>query len=100
MDLETSPCKHCGVPVAWCRTTNGNAMPIDPAPNPRGNVFVSYENGKLIGRVRSKQDRRPRGVAFTPHFATCEELNRGRPLKEKQPCKPPVEPPPTLFDSA
>lgn len=73
-------------------------MPIDPTPNSAGNVFVSYENGKLIGRVRSKENRRPTGVAFKPHFATCPVLNRGRSNKEK-PCKPPKDTPPTLFDS-
>lgn len=99
MELDTTSCRHCGVPVAWCLSMNGNPIPIDPTPDPTGNVFVEYEDGRLVGRVSSKDDPRPRGVAFKPHFATCAVLNRRAPKKGTKPCKPqpPVEA--TLFDS-
>jgi len=101
VSLPTTPCGRCGRPVSWCVSTNGNRIPLDPEPNESGNMIVAYRDGKLVGLVPHKDEPRPEGVGYMPHFATCPILNRPRKgatkPKEPKPCKPPVEEPPTLF---
>lgn len=101
VQLPTTPCRGCRLDIAWVRTTNGKAMPIDPLPNPSGNVIVRYENGALVASVLVASDtNRPQGVAFMPHFATCTAINRTRKTSTRpaKAAKPPApEPPPALF---
>lgn len=75
--LPTRACKHCGEQVAWVRTTNGNAMPLDPQPDAAGIVFVSITNGSIVARV-GKRGETLDGVRYTAHFATCSVLNKHR----------------------
>lgn len=74
--MRTGFCRRCNRPIGWCFTENGRQMPLDPEPDPAGNVFVSYIDGKLVGVVRSKANPTPEGVAHTPHYATCPALPR------------------------
>lgn len=91
--LPTVPCSKCGRQIAWVRTeTNQKGMPIDPDPNPAGNVSVRYEAGKLTAHVFLRSEKRPSGTTvFMPHFATCPAQNKSRPDK---PVKPPAAPKP------
>lgn len=95
--IPTRPCSKCGAQIGWVLTSNGKRMPIDVTPNEAGNVYVTMDRGKLVGTVAMKGDKRPVGVAFVPHFATCAALNRGRKKAPAKPAKPPPpEPPPSL----
>lgn len=91
--LATVPCKRCGRRISWVATAKSR-MPVDPNPDETGNVFVSMRNGTPYGVVATKQDPRPPGVAFVPHFATCPVLNKGRKSAVEKPAKPPPPPPP------
>lgn len=70
-------------------------MPLDYEENPRGNVICRYEKGRLIGIVLTQGKPRPTGVAFMPHFATCNP--GGKPKAEKPPKPPPASVQPDLF---
>lgn len=87
-------CRRCNAPMRWCVTTNGRRMPLDYEPDESGNVICEYQDGVLIGRVLTKGDPRPPGIAFMPHFATCAK----RPRRPKKPPKVKPEPAPSLFD--
>lgn len=91
-------CRKCHAPIRWCRTTNGRMMPLDQEPDPTGNVICEYQDGTLVGKVLTRGDPRPAGVAFMPHFATCPaRAKRKQGTPKKQP-KPKPEPAPSLFD--
>lgn len=100
-EQRTSNCGRCGRPLKWCRSVNGNGIPLDPEPNILGNIVCQYEDGKLIGRVISKEEPRPPGVTYMTHFATCPVMNRQRDTKKSRHLKvvkPEPEQPPSLFD--
>jgi hypothetical protein len=63
----TARCKSCGAPVLWARTEAGKSMPVDAAPNERGNLIV---DGAAC-RVATLFD--PLGERYTSHFATCPD---------------------------
>jgi hypothetical protein len=48
----------CGAPILWAevRTTKRN-MPVDPDPNPKGNLLIN-------------------GERYMPHWATCPNADR------------------------
>lgn len=92
--MRTSECRHCHQQIAWCKTTAGRSMPIDPEPSARGNVFAQYEAGVLVGRVRVGAEPIPPGTPFMPHWATCPVLNKTRTGGPARPPKPaePIQP--------
>lgn len=66
-------CDGCHARIAWARTPLNKSMPIDPTPNPDGNV-AAYRDG--TGRWRARVLRageQPAGYErrYMPHFATC-----------------------------
>lgn len=92
--LRTTGCQRCGRQIAWCVTVNGKALPIDPEPSERGNVYCQFEDrGRLVGRVRVSGEPRPPGTPFMPHFASC-----GKPDYAPQAPTPPPPPPVTQPD--
>lgn len=69
-------CKRpgCGMLVRWCITDkNRLPIPVDPDPNPEGNLVVSFttDDGKQVVAVShvDAEDGRPR---YMPHHATCK----------------------------
>ena len=73
-------CGRCGAPIVWARTVagengpGGKAMPLDPDPNPAGNVAVRHaRRNELLARVlKADEDHDPQvEVRAVPHFATC-----------------------------
>lgn len=66
--MSNNLCRSCGQPVVWAaHHETGRLAPIDPAPNPAGNV-VLLPKGRY--RVLSAGEQ-PVGDRFTSHFATC-----------------------------
>lgn len=89
-------CRRCGAAIVWVVSSEARRpMPLDYEPTERGNVFVRYEDGRLIGQVKTNADPRPRGIAFMPHHATCGPTIAAR--KPKSPAKPKPPEPPSLF---
>lgn len=71
-------CRRCRAQIGWVKTEQGKPMPVDHAPNPAGNVIVSFTDGHLRAHVllRSEMEagaRRPDGVTYMPHFPTCQQ---------------------------
>lgn len=73
-------CNRCKAPIMWARTVagengpGGKAIPIDPDPNPAGNVAVRPQRrGELLARVLTKGEDHDHQteVRAMPHFATC-----------------------------
>lgn len=95
--MNTTPCKHCNRMVAWCRSENGNPIPLDPDPTDTGNIVVAYQDGKLVGHVLHKGETPGDGVVYISHFATCPVINRLRNTKPKKPKPAKAAPPPDLF---
>lgn len=76
-----SKCTRCKAPIVWARTVagengpGGKAMPLDPEPNPAGNVAVRPQRrGELLARVLKADEDHDHHteVRAMPHFATCK----------------------------
>lgn len=67
-------CRHCREAVIWINLPSGKRMPVDPVPDPDGNVVVDARRSSnhRTGRV----DKDAPGPKHMPHFATCPELKR------------------------
>lgn len=66
-------CRGCRRPVRWATTQAERQMPLDPEPNPDGNVVARLGDGQTwyariptADRPQSPTERR-----FMPHVATC-----------------------------
>jgi hypothetical protein len=66
-------CDGCGRTIRFCQTTKGSVMPVDPNPNPDGNVRLRHAaGGGWLAEVMTKADLAVfQGPRYTPHFATC-----------------------------
>jgi hypothetical protein len=82
-------CAVCGGPIIWARTMasesgrGGKAMPLDPEPNPEGNVAarVTSRTPYGLGRVcrvlaKDEQHDHQTEQLYMPHFATCPGSGR------------------------
>lgn len=64
-----SRCKGCNQPIIWRQSlASGKMMPIDPDPDPEGNVILSGIDG--FRTLRSDEDRRGMTI-YQSHFTTC-----------------------------
>ncbi len=74
-------CKRCSAPIVFALMTTGRTMPVDPVPNPNGNV-VLYRNaktGEVSGRVvTTAEPLRPGEQLRTSHFQTCPQAGSFR----------------------
>lgn len=90
--LPLGECRDCGNPIRFVQLDTGTALPVDPQPNPRGNVCAQRIGGQLHGHVISHHHPAiPGAERWMPHHATCPE----RPPRIARPKR---EPEPTLFD--
>jgi hypothetical protein len=87
------PCHHCRATVRWATTEAGKQQPLDPEPDPRGNVAARLGEGpgwwaRVPTAERPKTDMER---WFMPHAATC-----GRPplpgVPPPRPGPPPARP--------
>lgn len=76
LDTE-SRCRSCDQLIAWCLTPKGKRMPVDPEPDPDGNVIVWSALGQQRCRV-VKTDEHVHGMRYTSHFATCPHADEHR----------------------
>jgi hypothetical protein len=69
-------CRSCGARVLWVRTATGKPMPVDPRPNPSGNIRLRG-NPDVLGQ----EDLRhlPAGSPlYLSHFVTCPQAGQHR----------------------
>lgn len=64
--MKTSNCRSCGKPILWARTPNGKWMPLDPEPNPLGNLLLDED-----GYIGPHPEGAPVKGPYFSHFATC-----------------------------
>jgi hypothetical protein len=75
--MDTTPCRYCGLPIAFVRTAAGALMPLDPQEDAEGNVVLVDGHAKVVGpRDLFSQDEGPR---YKTHFATCKLYRRKKP---------------------
>jgi hypothetical protein len=69
-----SVCKSCRAQIEWCRTENGNLMPLDVGTSLNGNIVVSRGlfGDKIATYVPPGQGDR------VSHFATCSSPEQHR----------------------
>lgn len=77
-------CGSCHAAIDWVRTAKGRPMPLDPGPNPDGNVVLVHGQAVVLSPAalalaKEQGDDRPR---YMPHWATCP--NRAQHRKAKQ----------------
>ena len=104
--MGEATCTSCQAPIIFIVVMNNDGhkpkrMPVNPKPDPGGNVAVRVDGtGTRIGRVLVG-DQKPAGGErrYCPHFATCTnpERHRRRPPKPPaprgaRPAQPPVLP--------
>lgn len=85
--LSTCSSDKCGAPIIWARTAaKGKLIPLDPTPNPLGNVKFTgrYAAGdgapivETLGKPPAPSLLDPEPELFYPHHATCEDVDRFR----------------------
>lgn len=79
--------KRCGVKIRWAKTDTGEAIPVDYAPDPAGNL-VRYMRSRGDWRVRVVKDGEvldPSLTRWTSHFATCPEATKFRRRDQPRP---------------
>jgi hypothetical protein len=73
----TSACRSCGAWIWWLVTAAGKRMPVNPTPDPAGNLAV---NGPGDLRVLRAGEEPPESgwSRHTSHFATCPNADQHR----------------------
>lgn len=68
-------CRSCGAPIRWAKTTNGEAIPLDPAPVTGGNIELCDGVAHVFtpGQIALFQRER-----FVSHFVTCPHAAQWR----------------------
>ncbi len=67
-------CRKCSAPILFAEMPSGKRMPVDPVPNPAGNVVLrkSASKGTIFGRVVTAEEPLREGEQLrTSHFQTC-----------------------------
>lgn len=85
--FDRARCRSCAAPIVWAVTTAHRRMPLDPTPDPAGNVVMTAaietdDDGRLLPVVRVLHDGDTHyGDRYRPHFATCPRAadHRSRP---------------------
>jgi hypothetical protein len=63
------PCKYCGAPLRWVETFEGGRMPLDPEPNPGGNVYMLDGRARVLTSADRESALPP--TRWMPHAASC-----------------------------
>lgn len=74
-------CRSCNARVEWAITENGKTMPIDPAPDPKGNLIKTgtmIQGKPEVHVINSRDERMPDERRFVSHFATCVNADQHR----------------------
>jgi hypothetical protein len=76
-----STCRHCGAPVRWVTTAKrGKPMPLDPEPNPEGNVILRSTDGAAVVLDIPDRDYAVEldETVWRAHFASCPHYSERR----------------------
>jgi hypothetical protein len=78
-----SRCDGCQAEIEWARTPDGQRMPLDKAPDPKGNIVIRDRYFAVtLTPIELLAPPQPGEVRRVSHFATCpkaaEFRKRGR----------------------
>jgi hypothetical protein len=68
---DTATCDGCLAPIRWVITVAGRRMPLDPDPQPDGNVVPVDVEGRMLARVLTGDELPAQEPAWVPHHRTC-----------------------------
>jgi hypothetical protein len=86
----TKPCDRCDATLSFVKLDTGSTLPVNPTPDPTGNVAAHRVGARLVGYVISlEKPMRDGFTLYRPHFADCPK---------DQPRVTASERTPTLFD--
>jgi hypothetical protein len=69
----------CGDVFRWAETVNGERIPVNPTPDPAGNLKVTRRGDDQLPLARVLPANRRFGVTlYTSHFATCTDAEKHR----------------------
>ena len=75
-------CRACGAAIVFATTRNGKAMPVDPVPEPGGNVRLYDDGGLAAAEVLGPLEQQLADGEGAPlhysHFATCPNADEFR----------------------
>lgn len=67
---KSTPCKGCGQPIIWAKSTGGKNQPFDAEPEKRGVILGNVRKGGPP--IMAMKD------AYMPHHATCPAVEMFR----------------------
>jgi hypothetical protein len=72
--LKTCRGPNCDARIAMAITEQRNWQPVEPTPDPTGNLIVEIgDDGRLHSRVAGMFD--PEGPRWWPHHARCPDVD-------------------------
>jgi hypothetical protein len=77
-------CKSCGAAIIWATTQSGKLMPLDAAPDPKGNLAVQRYDKAIPATLvvpRSEMTEVLGLPTHKSHFATCPNAAAHRKAK-------------------
>lgn len=64
----------CAAVIRWAVTREGRRMPLNPEPDPAGNVVIETNPaGEVRARVLTGPELPAQGEAWMPHWKTCPD---------------------------
>jgi len=86
-------CRDCADPIVFVSLDTGSRIPVQPRPNPAGNVAARPTAGRLYGYVvAAAKPLRPGYELRLPHAAVCRSRPRREPAATPQPAPEPDQP--------
>ena len=78
--MSPSVCRTCKAPVRWAATAAGRAIPLDPEPNPDGNLWLDARGvAHNIARLTDDEQAEIAGdPLYIAHFVTCPDAAQHR----------------------
>jgi hypothetical protein len=80
MNLTVTSCQYCGASIAWAKTLDGRAMPIDAEPVDMGNVQLLERGDGSTMAVITVPALIAEGQRYRSHFASCPRAAQARKL--------------------
>lgn len=64
----------CGATIRWAVTREGRRLPLNPDPDPAGNVVIETNaTGEIRARILTGPELPAQGEAWMPHWKTCPD---------------------------
>lgn len=71
--MSTGKCRRCEAQILFVRLDTGRSIPVEPIPDPTGNVAARRDAGFLVGHVVAKDHPVEDGQQlYRTHFAACD----------------------------